>query len=168
LGLKYTPHNTFGPYPKTQVMNLKNPILKAHIILVILTSCSPEVDETTNISEEDFLVENVHRTSIGLPALIEHATTETVALSHSNYMAIKNTPSHDNFYQRSDFLQQEGAQRVSENVAYGYQTAEGALQGWLDNPDHKAALEGNFTHTGIAIVASENGIKYYTQLFTKQ
>lgn len=165
-------------------MKVINLSLGAFLALLLLVGCSPEVEETTAPTADLFTAENVennhefvlevlevvneYRSSIGLSSLEEHQTSELLALNHSAYMVEQNRASHDNFFQRSDYLRSNGAQIVSENVAYGFQTAESALQGWLDSPSHKAALEGDFTHTGIAVVANENGIKYYTQLFVKQ
>ncbi len=165
-------------------MKLINLSLGAFLAFVLFTACSPESDENPILTADFFNVENVennhefvqevlevvneYRSSIGLSPLAEHETSEMLALSHSAYMVEQRKASHDNFFQRLDYLRSQGADIVSENVAFGFQSAESALQGWIDSPSHKAALEGDFTHTGIAVVATENGIKYYTQLFVKQ
>ena len=170
---------------KPQIMKLINLSLSAFVALVLLVGCSPEVEENTEptanftapvgvqndheMVQEILDVVNEHRSSLGLSPLDEHQTSETLALSHSAYMAQQNKASHDNFFQRSDFLRNRGAESVSENVAFGYISAESVLQGWLESPSHRAALEDEeFTHTGIAIVSNEMGIKYYTQLFVEQ
>lgn len=164
-------------------MKLINLSLCAFMALVLLVGCSPEVEEnnfeTADLFAED--VENNHelvqdvlevvneyRSSIGLSSLSEHQTSEELALSHSAYMVEQNRASHDFFFQRSDYLRDNGAQLVTENVAFGYQSAQSALQGWLESPSHKEAIEGDFTHTGIAVVSTELGVKYYTQLFIRQ
>lgn len=142
-----------------------------------LTEQQPEVNviADVNVENDDALVQeilsvvNAHRTSIGLSELSLHDTSEQLALNHSAYMAERNKASHDYFFARSDYLVNRGAEDVSENVAFGFQTAESALEGWLNSPSHREALEGeNFTHTGIAVVRSENGIKFYTQLFVER
>ncbi|MFZ4679488.1 MAG: CAP domain-containing protein [Flavobacterium sp.] len=62
-----------------------------------------------------------------------------------------------------------GAKRVSENIAFNYQTAESAMSAWLNSPGHKANIEGDFTHFGISITADEaTGKKYYTNMFIKK
>ena len=164
-------------------MKLINLSLCAFMALVLLVGCSPEVEEnnfeTADLFAKD--VENNHelvqdvlevvneyRSSIGLSSLSEHQTSEELALSHSAYMVEQNRASHDFFFQRSDYLRDNGAQLVTENVAFGYQSAQSALQGWLESPSHKEAIEGDFTHTGIAVVSTELGVKYYTQLFIRQ
>jgi uncharacterized protein YkwD len=166
-------------------MKLINLSLGAFMALVLLVGCSPEVEENTvpaldltapiSVENDHEMVQeileavNEYRSNLGLASLSDHQVSETLALNHSAYMAENNEASHDNFFQRSDYLINKGAESVSENVAYGYATAQSVLQGWLESPSHKAALEGDeFTHTGIAVVSNEVGIKFYTQLFVEQ
>lgn len=166
-------------------MKLINLSLSAFMALVLLVGCSPEVEESNeptqnlvvpvNVVNDHEMVQeileliNEHRSNLGLSSLNDHGISENLALSHSAYMAENNKASHDNFLYRSDYLINRGAQSVSENVAFGYATAQSVLQGWLESPSHKAALEGEeYTHTGIAVVANEVGVKYYTQLFIEQ
>jgi uncharacterized protein YkwD len=62
-----------------------------------------------------------------------------------------------------------GAKRVSENIAYNYQTPESAMSAWLNSPGHKDNIEGDFTHLGISITVDETtGKKYYTNMFIKK
>ena len=61
-----------------------------------------------------------------------------------------------------------GAKTVSENIAYNYNTPEAVLSAWLASPSHKANIEGDHTHFGIAIKENPaNGRKYYTNIFAK-
>jgi uncharacterized protein YkwD len=39
---------------------------------------------------------------------------------------------------------------VSENIAYNYNT-QAVLNAWLASPSHKANIEGDHTHFGIAL-----------------
>jgi len=57
------------------------------------------------------------------------------------------------------------AKRVSENVARFFQTNEQVLQGWLNSPTHRAAIESDKTHTVLSISQDSEGNNYYTQLF---
>ncbi|TBX66972.1 CAP domain-containing protein, partial [Flavobacterium silvisoli] len=62
-----------------------------------------------------------------------------------------------------------GAERVGENVAYNYSTAESAFSAWMNSPTHKANIEGNFTHFGISVTTDPaTGRKYYTNMFIKK
>jgi uncharacterized protein YkwD len=64
-------------------------------------------------------------------------------------------------------MQVLGAKSVSENIAYNYNSPQAALDAWLKSPSHKANIEGNFTHFGLSIRVSEDGKKYYTNIFAK-
>jgi uncharacterized protein YkwD len=77
---------------------------------------------------------------------------------------------HDYFQQRSDNLVRVlGAEKVGENIAYNYQTAESAMSAWLNSPSHKANIEGDYTHLGISVTINpDNGKKYYTNMFIKK
>jgi uncharacterized protein YkwD len=85
-------------------------------------------------------------------------------------MIQNNVVNHDYFQQRSDNLVELlGAQTVAENIACNYSTASSVLNAWLNSPIHKANIEGDFTHFGIAVTTNPNtGIKYYTNIFIKK
>ena len=52
---------------------------------------------------------------------------------------------------------------AGENIAYGYRTPAGVVEGWLNSPGHRAnILTGSFTHIGVGY--NENG-NYWVQLF---
>jgi uncharacterized protein YkwD len=113
---------------------------------------------------------NNHRQSVGLNTLevinhISHKSEE-----HNIYMIDNNVVNHDYFQQRSNNLVQVlGAERVGENIAYNYQTAESAMSAWLNSPSHKANIEGDYTHLGMSVtVNTETGRKYYTNMFIKK
>ena len=52
-----------------------------------------------------------------------------------------------------------------KNVASGYPTAKSFINNWLNSSGHKANIEGDFTHIGIAAIKDSHGRYYYTQLF---
>lgn len=151
--------------------------------LVLLTSCSKD-DEVLNDTSENLVSElqlendtafmlevldevNAYRSSVGLNTLELTQPAEAKAVEHSYYMVQDGTISHDNFFDRSDYLKSKGAKRVSENVAFGYRSAKGVVEAWINSPSHKEAMEGNFTHTGIGVTYNEHGVPFYTQLFLK-
>jgi len=125
-----------------------------------------EGTDTLTISEEILELVNQHRQSIGKTALIRSSAADELATEHSNYMISKGAISHDNFGDRFQKLKQEvNANAAGENVAAGYPTAAAVMQGWVNSPGHKANIEGNFTHIGIASIRDSQGRYYYTQLF---
>lgn len=111
---------------------------------------------------------NEHRRSLGLNPLqtINHISYKSE--EHNEYMIKNNVVNHDHFAERSQNLMQVlGAKTVSENVAYSYATPVAAFNAWMKSPEHRANIEGNFTHFGISVRQGENGKKYYTNMFIK-
>jgi uncharacterized protein YkwD len=137
------------------------------------TSSSTALVETYEYNESELALVtliNAHRQSINLPALqpINHISYKSE--EHNDYMIENNVVNHDFFQERSaNLIQVLGAVRVSENVAYNYNTPEAAVNAWLNSPGHKANIEGDFTHFGISVsVDPETGRKYYTNMFIKK
>jgi len=157
-------------------------ILNVLLVLVVLaTSCkkkkkpndttSPPITSTSNRPSDSnreaaiLQLVNDYRESLGISTLRTTTLSQAQALDHTNYMVDKRLMSHDNFFERSDYLQYKGASSVSENVAKGYLSAQAVVTGWLKSPKHKAAIESDATHTSIASIQDANSIWYDTQLF---
>ena len=137
------------------------------------TSTDKKVVTTYNYNETELKIVtliNNYRQSIGLNTLevINHISYKSE--EHNTYMIDKNVVNHDYFQQRSNNLKQVlGAERVGENIAYNYLTAESAFSAWMNSPSHKANIEGDFTHIGISVTVDPNtGRKYYTNMFIKK
>lgn len=112
---------------------------------------------------------NDHRNSIGLPSIIvDQQYASAYAVDHTQYMIESGKISHDNFGVRSEALKQRGAEVVGENVAYGYSTAQGVVDAWLNSESHKRIIEGDFTHSGFGIMKSSSGKYFYTHLFYRR
>ena len=152
-------------------------------IVFTMVSCSSDSSEGTstdnklvttynyNDSELKLItLVNNYRQSIGLNALeiINHISYKSE--EHNIYMIDNKVVNHDYFQQRSENLVEVlGAERVGENIAYNYQTAESAMSAWLNSPAHKANIEGDYTHLGISVTVDETtGKKYYTNMFMKK
>ena len=55
---------------------------------------------------------------------------------------------------------------TGENIAYGYNSPEAVMNGWMHSSGHRAnILNADFDSIGIGIV-SQNGTLYWTQIFT--
>lgn len=101
---------------------------------------------------------NQDRVSKGLNALTIINEISYLASTHDDYMISIGIASHDNFNQRSATLKSAlGAISVSENVADGFNTPASTLAAWNASPAHKANLEGNHTHYGLAVKADAEG-----------
>ncbi|MGV9002853.1 CAP domain-containing protein [Flavobacterium sp.] len=152
-------------------------------IVFTMFSCSSDDSETASssaklVTEYNYndtemrLVQliNDYRQSLGLNKLevINHISYKSEG--HNEYMIEKQAMSHDYFQERStNLIQVLGAERVAENVAYNYNTAESAFAAWKNSPGHRANIEGDFTHFGISVtIDSETGRKFYTNMFIKK
>ena len=166
---------------------MKRNILRAFLpiaLLFTLISCTTESSEemiTENVAEiktynyvadETSLATliNQYRTSRGLNTLniVNHISYKSE--EHNEYMISRKVVNHDLFPQRSEnIIAVLGAVRVNENIAYNFTTPNAALHAWLESPAHKANIEGDFTHFGVAIsIDPETGEKYYTNIFMKK
>ncbi|RIV43957.1 CAP domain-containing protein [Flagellimonas pelagia] len=111
---------------------------------------------------------NQHRSDIGLNALENSTVSYKYAEEHNDYMISKNSLSHDNFENRATKIAEvTNAVSISENVARYYTTAEKTLEGWLNSSSHKAAMEGDYTHTTLSVELDKEGRPYFTQIFIK-
>lgn len=154
-------------------------------VLLFMVSCSADDNvSTTEISEDSTIVLdynyspleletmtliNNYRVSKGLNSLekINHVSYKSE--EHDEYMIANNVVNHDYFEDRSsDIMKTLGAQMVSENIAYNYNSAQGAIDAWLKSEEHRETIEGNFTHFGLSVRENPvNGKKYYTNIFVR-
>ncbi len=112
---------------------------------------------------------NAHRINQGLNALNDHGTVKAVAFTHTEYMVEVDNISHDNFFERKQSLQVNAdAYNVSENVAYGFNSAESVVNAWLNSPSHKDNIEGNYTDFDISAEQNIEGKWYFTNIFIKR
>ncbi|MFZ3273609.1 MAG: CAP domain-containing protein, partial [Lutibacter sp.] len=89
---------------------------------------------------------------------------------HTDYMIEVGAISHDNFAERAQILmEQAGAKTVGENVAYGFSTAEGVVNGWLNSEGHRKIIENpDYTHFGISTDSNTENRNYFTNIFIKK
>ena len=156
-------------------MKMKFNGLLLAFLLCIGASCTEESQEETlyevnrnAVQVEDALLQvvNEHRTSLGFNALEFSAVAYEYANAHNDYMIAKGSLSHDHFSSRaSNIASETNAEFVSENVAKDYPSAQQAFEGWLNSPNHRKTMEGEFTHTAVSVKVDESGNYYYTQLF---
>ncbi|MDY2586924.1 CAP domain-containing protein [Winogradskyella aquimaris] len=157
--------------------------LLAIVALLGFTSCStdsaaedkinsievPLAPEAKLIEIEIMELINAHRINEGLDPLQDHSTVKAVAFTHTDYMVEVNNVSHDNFFQRKQSLQlNANANIVSENVAYGFSSAESVVNAWLNSPSHRENIEGDFTDFDISAEKNNEGKWYFTNIFIKR
>jgi uncharacterized protein YkwD len=161
--------------------SLKLPLL---VLLAVFTfSCSTDsIDENADAINKSLVVPkaktieiqileliNNHRLSVGLNPLENMDLIKSQAYNHTEHMVIENEVSHDNFFERSNFLKANaGAKVVSENVAYGYTQAESVVNAWLKSESHKENIEGDFTNFDVSAEQNSEGNWFYTNIFIKK
>ena len=112
---------------------------------------------------------NAYRINEGLNPLNEHNTVKAVAYTHTYYMIEVDNVSHDNFFQRKQSLQANAdANIVSENVAYGFNSAESVVNAWINSPSHKDNIEGDYTDFDVSAEQNNEGKWYFTNIFIKR
>ncbi|SHI87585.1 CAP domain-containing protein [Algibacter luteus] len=125
--------------------------------------------EAKSIEVEILELINNHRLSEGLNPLQEMDIVKSVAFSHTDYMVDNDEVSHHNFYTRSNYLKSNaGAKSVSENVAFGYSSAESVVRAWIKSEAHKENLEGDYTNFDVSAEKNADGRWYYTNIFIKK
>jgi uncharacterized protein YkwD len=156
-------------------MKMRLPIAVLVLFVLLAGSCSTESIQNTTIpsSENAVLVEqalldivNDHRISLGYSSLLFSEVAYEYANTHTDYMIAKGSLSHDNFSSRASKISSEvDAEYVAENVAKDYPDAATALENWLQSPNHRKTIEGEFTHTAVSVKKDASGKLYFTQLF---
>jgi len=156
------------------------------VCVLSLSSCSKDniVQDENNISKNIELNDNFayssmeietldaindYRISQGLTVLHQLDDITIEAFDHTKYMVSLNVVNHDNFNNRYQNLVNEiGAKAVSENVGFGYRTAEAVVKAWINSEGHRKNIEGNYTHFGISVDQDENGKNYFTNIFVRR
>ncbi len=161
---------------------MKTPFIKFLILLILsanISACSSSDDSTepdqqngdpvdTTIVQEIHSLVNAHRASLNLVTLEYNDFTATLSVEHSQYMIEQGQIGHDNFGDRFNRLRDEvNAITSGENVAAFQRSAQEVVTAWLNSSGHRANIEGDYTHTGIAAVKDANGRYYFTQIFYK-
>jgi uncharacterized protein YkwD len=99
---------------------------------------------------------NAHRLSVGCASLRWDRGTAAVAQAHAEDMVRRNYFSHKNPDGRSPFDRLRAADvrymAAAENIAFGYRTAAGVLEGWINSKGHRRNLENcRYTHHGVGL-----------------
>ena len=171
------------PNRNNLTMKLLTRLFLVAMMTVLSFSCSTDNidDEVMNMNTEFIIPEaktieieileliNDHRLTQGLNPLTSLGVIKSQTYSHTDYMVDNNEVSHDYFYQRKNYLiNNANANKVSENVAFGYSSAEAVVNAWLNSDGHRANIEGDFTDFDVSAEMNENGHWFYTNIFIKK
>ncbi len=112
---------------------------------------------------------NAYRVDQGLSELQYLDESSALAASHNDHMITKDEVCHDDFGMRYQTLVDDvHAKAVSENVAYGYSSADAVVNAWIKSDGHRENMLGDHTHFGISIKAASDGKFYFTNIFVKK
>jgi uncharacterized protein YkwD len=140
------------------------------LILLLLSWSHNPIDSTKSVDEiktANQLIQlvNDHRESLGKSKLIRNSLADQLATEHVNYMISKKDVNNDNYEIRWEALEQQAnANEITENVGFDV-SAEKAMNAYLTRVWLRANVEGDFTHTGIAVKKDEKGNYFYLQIF---
>lgn len=129
----------------------------------------PEGDYSI-LENEVLVLLNQYRVSQNIEPLKRAELISEVSYDHTLYMIDSDELSHDNFNNRhSELVSKAKASLVGENVAFGYYSAKGVVNGWIASASHKLIIETSaYTHFGIAISKDKEGRNYFTNIFIKR
>ena len=129
------------------------------------TSASASVSASVSASDEDTVADLVNqaRTSAELPGLIHNPAMDSVAVNWADQMSAVNQLSHN---PACSSQITPGWNRAGESVAMGQPTASAMHTAWMDSPNHRANIFGNFTNIGIGI-GTVNGCPWGVEDFGK-
>ena len=139
----------------------KNADLKTANLVDAFAYSQIEIDILTAVNE--------YRQSKGLTTLKRVDEITLQAESHTVYMVEKNLVNHDNFNVRfANLVDEIGAKSVSENVGFGYSSANAVVRAWIESEGHLANIEGDFTHFGVSVEQDNNKKNYFTNIFVRR
>ena len=152
---------SFSSCTKDSISPEKNAELKTANLVDAFAYSQIEIDILTLVND--------YRKSKGLNTLIKVDEITLQAESHTVYMIEKSVVNHDNFNLRfANLVEEIGARAVSENVGFGYSTANAVVRAWLESEGHLANIEGDFTHFGVSVEMDENKKNYFTNIFVRR
>lgn len=131
-------------------VNTLNSLTTAHTFQVLGYATNVNASDVINLSNQE-------RASNGLPALSYNAKLTSAAQAKAQDMFAKDYWAHNSPDGKTpwDFISEAGYVYITagENLAKGFDTSAGVVQGWMNSPGHRAnILNSSFMETGVAAV----------------
>ena len=152
-----TQKNRYKPYL------LRKVALVAYSFIIVFVNSFGGIFGITKVEASTISIANIisltnqERTARGLNSLNENSQLDAAALAKANNMFEQQYWDHfgPNGETPWQFIRAEGYNYVyaGENLAKGFQTAEGVHEAWMASPTHAAnIMSGNYKDIGVAIV----------------
>jgi len=116
----------------------------------------------TDVNVSDLFTEtNTRRVEAGLPAYVMSSKLSSAAQNKAIHMVANDYWSHiaPDGTTPWDFMDQASYiyLKAGENLAYGFLTSAGTVEGWMNSPGHRAnILDEDFTQVGFGFLDGEN------------
>lgn len=125
--------------------------------------------DSDTLGKQALTYTNNFRAKNGKPAVKWSQHISNLAKIHSQNMGNKIVPfGHTGFDCRVSCLGNVPVRAAGENVFKTSSTGnipQQAVNAWINSPEHRANLLGNFSNCGIAFFRTNNGVWYVTQTF---
>lgn len=113
---------------------------------------------------------NKERVRVGAPTLVENDRLVLIAQTMAEDLAKTGRLSHTDSKGRGLSARVDAGgyawSTIGENVAYGYETPQAVVQGWIKSPGHYQNLIcKDFTEVGIGITTDAKGRVFWAQVF---
>ncbi|HSX17607.1 MAG TPA: CAP domain-containing protein [Patescibacteria group bacterium] len=103
---------------------------------------------------------NNQRTAASLGSLALNSKLNQAAQAKANDMAARDYWSHNTpdgatpwtFFASAGY----NYQTAGENLAYGFDSSDNTITAWMNSPEHKANILGNYTEVGFGVANSSN------------
>jgi uncharacterized protein YkwD len=147
------------------------------LLLLFLFSCSPD-DNTTyevftypqySVDEQDLILKINNFRLLdpnNLNVLIVHEHMSGLCKRNNDAMISANEPGHYNFEYTTSSIKHLGYNKVSQMIAYNFQTNQSILNALQNDPTCLTILKGDFTHIGLSKTLVNNKM-YCTIIFAK-
>ena len=145
------------------------PVVAAGAMLAASTVVATPASAATSLATQVVALTNKYRAQKGCAKVRVDSRLTTAARAHSADQARRNVMTHTGtggttFVTRA---KRAGyAYALSENVAFGYPTAQAVMTGWMKSPGHRAnILNCRAKAVGVGIAYNSKRVPYWTQVF---
>lgn len=128
--------------------------------------------EREQLEAEVVELTNAERVAAGCPEVHVDDQLTTASRGHSEDMVERDFFDHTNPDGDGPGARARAAgydwRAISENIAWGYRTAEAVVAGWMDSPGHRRnILDCDAVEIGVGVADSSGG-PYWTQMFGRR
>mgnify|MGYP000294829658 CR=1 FL=1 len=171
--------NIVGDYNLTGISVVQNDkqenvftqiFVKSTAVPAEMPTTTPSKENTPNLNYQLLELLNQHRQAQHLSSLQLNPHLQSLATTHAQQMAKKQTAfGHNGFEQRAKkVIELTKATAVAENIALGNADAALIWKTWVESPPHLQNMQGEFDWTGIGVAKNEENQYFYCQLFAKK